>query len=242
MFYQSPFASPVAAPVAPPAFNEVTQALRQATAGNSFIYMAETKKLCLAVCGAEEVASALKGRGQAFEAKKIFHQELQNQILGFALMRVLPEATVKDCIQSANAAAQAGADATISNAARLTRELEAAAGESEETVKAVQEALLEQPLFRMASQSPEVFANLEQQYEACSPYAASLMKTLKTSMGMLVTAAANAVMAGTPAAESSTSAGIGGGGGAETEPATVADAASASAPEETNGAEEGGAS
>ena len=57
-----------------------------------------------------------------------------------------------------------------------------------------------------------------------------------------LTAAANAVMAGTPAAETSTSAGIGGGGGAETEPSTVADAASASAPEETNGAEEGGAS
>lgn len=196
MFYQSPFASPTAAPAAPPAFNEVTQALRQVTAGNSFLYMAETKKLCLAVCGAEEVASAMKARNQSFDAKKLFHQELQNQILAFALLRVLPEAVVKTCMQAANAAAQADSDSALSPAARLTRELEAAAGESEDTVKAVQEALLEQPLFRMASQMPEVFTNLEVQYEACSPYAGQLMKTLKSSMGMLVTAAANAAAAG----------------------------------------------
>lgn len=192
MFYQSPFASPSAAPAVPPAFNEVTQALRQVTAGNSFLYMVETKKLCLAVCGAEEVASALKSRNQAFDPKKIFHQELQNQILSFALLRVLPEAVVKTCIQAANAAAQADSDSAVSGSARLARELEAAAGESEDTVKAVQESLVEQPLFRMASQMPEVFANLEVQYEACSPYAAQLMKTLKSSMGLLVSAAANA--------------------------------------------------
>lgn len=196
MFYQSPFASPTAAPAAPPAFNEVTQALRQVTAGNSFVYMAETKKLCLAVCGAEEAASAMKARNQSFDVKKLFHQELQNQILAFALLRVLPEAVVKTCMQAASAAAQTDSDGSVSAAARLTRELETAAGESEETVKAVQEALMEQPLFRLASQSPEVFANLEVQYEACSPYAGQLMKTLKSSMGMLVTAAANAAAAG----------------------------------------------
>ena len=195
MFYQSPFASPTSVPAAPPAFNEVTQALRQATAGNSFLYMAETKKLCLAVCGAEELASALKARNQSFDAKKLFHQELQNQILAFALLRVLPDAVVKTCMQAASAAAQTDPEATSSGASRLTRELEAAAGESEETVKAVQEALMDQPLFRIASQNPEVFANLEVQYETCSPYAGQLMKTLKSSMGLLVTAAANAAAA-----------------------------------------------
>lgn len=191
MFYQSPFASPAASPAVPPAFNEVTQALKQATAGNSFQYMAETKKLCLAVCAAEEMASTLRSRSQNFDPRKLFHQELQNQILAFALMRVLPENVVKTSMQAANAAAQAD-PGSMSAAGRLARELEQAAGEKQETVEAVQEALMAQPLFRVASQMPEVWANLEQQYEQCAPYAANLMGTLKSSMGMLVNAAANA--------------------------------------------------
>jgi hypothetical protein len=158
--------------------------------------MAETKKLCLAVCGAEEVASAMRSRGQSFEVNKLFHQELQNQILAFALMRVLPDHVVKTSMQAAGAAAQADSSGTVSAAGRLARELEQAAGENEETVKAVQEALLAQPLFRLASQQPQVFANLEQQYEKCAAYAATLMGTLKSSMGMLVNAAANAAAAG----------------------------------------------
>lgn len=205
MFYQSPFASPAATPAVPPQFNEVTQALRQATTTNSFQYMVETKKLCLAVCGAEEVASGLRAAGQSFEPNKVFHQELQNQILAFALMRVLPEDTVKQCMQVANAAAQAGAGPVMSAAGRLARELESAAGESKEMVDRVQEALLAQPLFRLASQMPQVFANLEVAYEPCAPYAAQLMGGLKSSMAMLVTAAANAALQA-PAPEVATAA------------------------------------
>lgn len=192
MFYQSPFASPVSAPAVPPAFNDVTHALRQATVSNGFQYMVETKKLCLAICAAEVLASDMRAAGQSFDPKKLFHQELQNQILAYALMRVLPEDVVKTCAQAAQLAAQAGQGGLMSSAGRVARELEAAAGESKETVEAVQEELVAQPLFRLAGQNPEVFAKLEETYEQCAPYAASLLGTLKTSMGMLLTAAANA--------------------------------------------------
>lgn len=202
MFYQSPFASQMPAPAVPPAFSEVTQALRIATGTNGFQYLVESKKLCLAVCAAEGMASNLRSQGKSFEPKRVFHQELQNQILAFALMRVLPDDVVKACVEEANETMQAAKDApAMSAAGYLTRGLENAAGESQEVVQEVQEALVAQPLFRIASQNPELFKKLEESYEFCAPYAAQLLGGLKSSMAMLLTAANNA--AGGPAATAS---------------------------------------
>lgn len=189
MFYQSPFATPAAAPAAPPAFNEVSQALRQETAGNTFAYLVETRKLCLAVCSAEEVATAMRSASPGFDPKKIFHQELQNQILAFALMRILPENVLKNCIQAA--ATEVPGAPPSSSAGRLARELESAAGEDEQMVAAVQEALVAQPLFRLASQQPEIFKALEETYEQCASYANQLMGSLRASMSMLANTAGN---------------------------------------------------
>jgi hypothetical protein len=198
MLYPPAYATPNPGQPVPPAFNEVTQALRELTGGNNFTYMVAARQLCLAVCGAEEIASGLRARGQAFDVKAVFHQELQNQILTFVLLRVLPDAVIKACLQNLQAA-PADANAPTSAAGRLAAELERAAGDSEEMALKVQAGLVEQTLFRLTSQRPEVLVNLEQQYEQCSPYAATLIKTLKSSMGMMMTvAASSAIMAPSP--------------------------------------------
>ena len=198
MLYPPAYANPNPGPPVPPAFAEVVQALREATGTSQLVYMIAARQLCLTVCGAEEQASALRTAGHAYDARQLFARELDDQLTSYVLLRQLPEAAARACVQAAAAAAPAEGPARAGMAARLVAELRKATESDPEALARLQAGLAELPLYQLRAARPQVFTNLEQQFEHCSPYAASLMKTLKTSMGMLLAASFNAASMAPP--------------------------------------------
>ena len=108
------------------AYNDTAKAISVAAQGNTFIYLTELKKLCLSIIQADEITQTLQHRGDKVDRPAIFRQELQNQILSFALMRVLTPEQIKDASQTANKNYMEGLVQTppLSPAGLLLRELE----------------------------------------------------------------------------------------------------------------------
>ncbi|MHB2018276.1 MAG: hypothetical protein ACYCW6_15100 [Candidatus Xenobia bacterium] len=178
------------APPTPPApgmvaYREVTQALSALSQGNTFLYVAETKKLCLAIIQAEQVVMAMQVRQEPCDRTATFRHELQTQISAFALMRVLSREQVKAAAERASAKETEGLVETppLSPSGMLLRELEAAAGSGQE--QRLQEELIAQPLFQLATQNAELLARLEQTYGDCVSNVPQLLKSANQSLHLL---------------------------------------------------------
>lgn len=187
-FYSPP---PYAPQVPPPdpslqAFNEVTQALRQLVADSVFLYVAECKKLSLAVMEASEIFRTMQRRNEPVDPVAVFRQELQNQILGFALMRLLEPDDIKKAAQVAQETSMEALNQTppSSRTGVLVREMETIATEKIEPEK-VQAELVAQPLFRLSSQNPDIFKNLEAVFDKVADSIPMLLQSTNATLAQL---------------------------------------------------------
>ncbi len=73
------------------AFQEVRTALKQECRDNIPLLMGETKKLGVGVLEACELMLVANRRSLTLDAPEILRQELQNQVMAYALMRFLPD-------------------------------------------------------------------------------------------------------------------------------------------------------
>lgn len=187
-FYSPP---PFASNVPPPdpslqAFNEATQALRALVADSVFLYVAECKKLSLAVMEASEIFRTMQRRNEPVDGPTVFRQELQNQILGFALMRLLEVDDVKKAAQIANDTSMDALNQTppVSRTGVLVREMETiASGKIDEA--RVQEELVAQPLFRLASQDSDALKNLEGVFDKVADSIPMLLQSTNATLAQL---------------------------------------------------------
>ena len=167
-------------------FNAVTQALRVLVADSVFLYVAECKKLSLAVMEASEIFRTLQRKNEPVDAPAIFRQELQNQILGFALMRLLDVEDVKKAAQTANEISMEALNQTppMSRTGVLVREMEnVASGKLDE--QKIQEELMAQPLFRLSSQQPEVLKGLEEVFDKVADSIPMLLQSTNATLAQL---------------------------------------------------------
>ena len=187
-FYSPP---PFASNIPPPdpslqAFNEVTQALRALVADSVFLYVAECKKLSLAVMEASEIFRTMQRRNEPVDGPTVFRQELQNQILGFALMRLLEVDDVKKAAQIANDTSMDALNQTppMSRTGVLVREMESiASGKIDEA--RVQEELVAQPLFRLASQNADVLKGLDGVFDKVADSIPMLLQSTNATLAQL---------------------------------------------------------
>ncbi len=187
---------PAAAAPQPPAmqaYNDLARAVSVHAQGNTFVYLTELKKLCLTILQADEITRTLQHRGDKVNGQAIFRQELQHQLLSYALMRVLPEAKVKEAAQNANKNYMEGLVQTppLSPSGLMFTELEKVAGDNQQTAKEVEAELFRQPLFHMINKTPEAFAAIEQYYPQTADYVPQLLRSINQSMGLMVKAQAS---------------------------------------------------
>ena len=148
------------------AFAEVRAALKAETAEAPVVFMMESKKLCLGIVEAYELLANHRRRSLDCDQGAILRQELQHQVMAFALMRVITDDEIKAAAIRSSEKFHEGANATppVTKAGLLVREMESVIDQDPETEEAIKAALVSQPLFRVLSQTPEVFTNLEQHY------------------------------------------------------------------------------
>lgn len=169
------------------AFNDITQALRAVIPDNSlFLYVTECKKLSLAIMEAAEITRILQRRREPVDGAAILHQEIQNQIAGLALMRLLPAEDVKKAAQVAGDSFMDALQETppLSRTGVLVREIEALAADRLDGA-AVQQELMSQPLFRLQSVSPEAFQSLEKVYERLADSIPMLLASTNATLAQL---------------------------------------------------------
>lgn len=152
------------------AFQEARNALKSECRDNVPLLMAETKKMGVAVLEACEVVAVAERRGLELDRPQILRQELQNQVMAYALMRFLPDDAWK---HAAEATQQKIVEAMQANpplgkAGVFVRELESQVKDTPKNRDAIQQWLVTQPLFRVLNSKPEAFANLEQHYVECA--------------------------------------------------------------------------
>lgn len=148
------------------AFAEVRSALKQETKDSPVQYMVESKKLCLAIVEAYEVVCNYRRRNWEHDQAAILKQEIQNQLMAFALMRVVTDEEIKAAAVRTHEGfhAVANANPPVSKSGLMVREMESNLEQTPEVEEAIKAALLIQPLFRIFHQNAETFVNLEKHY------------------------------------------------------------------------------
>jgi len=170
------------------AFQEVRTALKQECRDNIPLLMGETKKLGVGVLEACELMLVANRRSLTLDAPEILRQELQNQVMAYALMRFLPDESWKSAAESCAAKIPEGLAETppVGKAGVFVRELEALVPDTPRNQEAIKQWLLAQPLFRVMTQNPQVFANLEEHYQACAGKMNQMIQSTNESLTTLL--------------------------------------------------------
>lgn len=148
------------------AFAEVRNALKQETKDTPVQFMMESKKLCLAIVEAYELVCTYRRKSAECDQAAILKQEIQHQLMAFALMRVLSDDDIKACAIATheNFHEVATANPPMSKSGLMVQHMESMLEQTPELEEAIKGALVVQPLFRVFHQQTEVFAKLEQHY------------------------------------------------------------------------------
>jgi hypothetical protein len=195
MFYQSPVPPPPGGggpPLNPEvskaiaALTEVTHALKEATMGNHFLYLTETKKLLLAVMGADELMRTLRRKGQTGDQPALFRQELRHQVEAFALMSQLDAESIKQAAIDAENAYPTAVEANppSSRAGVLVDMLRRRVPSDSQPAEAT---LRQQPLQLLWADRPEVFIKLLELYPHAVDYCSQLLIGTNQSLRRLTT-------------------------------------------------------
>ena len=170
------------------AFAEARAAIKQQCGDNVPLLMGETKKLSVAVLEAWDLMLVAGRRGVELNSVEILRQEMQNQVMAYALMRFLPD---EACKAAAEACAAKIPQAMQENppmgkAGLFVRELEANVKDTPRNQAAIKEWLLSQPLFRAMTGNAAAFANLEQYYQECAPKMNQIIQSANESLTSLL--------------------------------------------------------
>lgn len=173
MLYGVPPYAPQPKPPGEQALTDLRRALQEECQQQAVQYLAESKKLCMAVSEAYSLRGEYERRG--LPAPDLLRQELQHQLLAYALMRVLPEEASKTALDRASARSDSalGMNPPMSRVALLVGELESAA--PAELEDRVAEALAAQPLFRVMGQASETVDVLATHYHEVAHKATQLV-------------------------------------------------------------------
>lgn len=170
------------------AFQEARAALKAECRDNVPLLMGETKKLGVAVLEAAEVVLIAQRRGVEVKPAELLRQEMQNQVMAYALMRFLPDeawqAAAESCGSKLLAAAQE--NPPVGKAGVFVRELEGLVKDTPRNREAIQQWLLTQPLFRVLSQKPESLAKLEEHFLECAPKMNQMIQATNESLTTLL--------------------------------------------------------
>lgn len=170
------------------AFQEARSALKQECRDNVPLLMGETKKLGVAVLEACEVMMVAGRRGLVLDGPAVLRQEMQNQVMAYALMRFLPDDSWKAAAESCAAKIPLGLQETppVGKAGLFVRELESLVKDTPKNQEAIKQWLVTQPLFRVLTQNPQVFANLETHYLECAGKMNQMIQSTNESLTTLL--------------------------------------------------------
>ncbi len=173
MLYGVPPYAPTPKPPGEQALTDLRRAIQEECQQNAVLYLAESKKLCMAVSEAYTLKGEYERRG--LQAPDLLRQELQHQLLAYALMKLLPEEAVKAALERAGARSEAALNLNppMSRVAVLVGELEG--GAQADLEDKVAEALAAQPLFRVMGQASESVDILATHYAEVAPKATQLV-------------------------------------------------------------------
>jgi hypothetical protein len=170
------------------AFQEARAALKTECRDNVPLLMGETKKMGMAILEAVEVMLVAERREIELDPAQVLRQELQNQVMAYALMRFLPDEACRVAAEACAVKVPEGMKETppVGKAGVFVRELEAQVKDTPKNQEAIKQWLLTQPLFRTLTQKPEAFAKLEQHYVDCAPKMNQLIQSTNESLTTLL--------------------------------------------------------
>lgn len=170
------------------AFQEVRAALKPECRDNIPLLMAETKKLGVAVLEACELLLVANRRSLSLNQVEVLRQELQNQVMAYALMRFLPDDSWKAAAEACAAKIPQGLAESppVGKAGLFVRELEALVPDTPRNQEFIKQWLLAQPLFRVLNQKPEIFTALEEHYPACAGKMNQMIQSTNESLSTLL--------------------------------------------------------
>lgn len=170
------------------AFAEARAAIKLECRDNVPQLMGETKKLSVAVLEAWDLMLVAGRRNIELNPVDVLRQEMQNQVMAYALMRFLPDEACKNaaeaCVAKIPQALQE--NPPVGKAGLFVRELEALVKDTPRNQAAIQEWLMSQPLFRAMTKTPEAFANLEVHYQECAPKMNQIIQSANESLTSLL--------------------------------------------------------
>lgn len=174
MLYGVPPYAPTPKPPGEQALTDLRRAIQEECQQNAVLYLAESKKLCMAVSEAYTLKGEYERRG--LQPPDLLRQELQHQLLAYALMRLLPEEAVKAALERAGARSEAALNLNppMSRVAVLVGELEGGAPADLHEDK-VAEALAAQPMFRVMGQAADAVDVLATHFAEVAPKATQLV-------------------------------------------------------------------
>lgn len=170
------------------AFAEARAAIKAECRDNVPLLMGETKKLSVAVLEAWDLMLVAGRRGLELNPVEILRQEMQNQVMAYALMRFLPDDACKSAAEACSAKIPQAMQENppVGKAGLFVRELEALVKDTPRNQQAIKEWLLSQPLFRAMTGNAGAFANLEAHYQECAPKMNQIIQSANESLTSLL--------------------------------------------------------
>ena len=175
------------------AFQEARAALKSECRDNVPLLMGETKKLSVAVLEAWDLMLVAERRGLTLNPSEVLRQEMQNQVMAYALMRFLPDEACKGAAEACAIKIPLGMQESppVGKAGVFVRELESLVKDTPRNQEAMKERLLAQPLFRAITQNPQAFASLEQHFQECAPKMNQIIQSTNESLTTLLNQQSN---------------------------------------------------
>lgn len=175
------------------AFQEARAALKSECRDNVPLLMGETKKLSVAVLEAWDLMLVAERRGLTLNPSEVLRQEMQNQVMAYALMRFLPDEACKGAAEACAIKIPLGMQESppVGKAGVFVRELESLVKDTPRNQEAIKEWLLAQPLFRAITQNPQAFASLEQHFQECAPKMNQIIQSTNESLTTLLNQQSN---------------------------------------------------
>lgn len=175
------------------AFQEARAALKAECRDNVPLLMGETKKLSVAVLEAWDLMMVADRRGLTLQPAEVLRQEMQNQVMAYALMRFLPDEACRSAAEACAAKIPEGMQENppVGKAGVFVRELESLVKDTPRNQEAIKEWLLAQPLFRAITQNPQAFASLEQHFQECAPRMNQIIQSTNESLTTLLNQQSN---------------------------------------------------
>jgi len=175
-------------PPAEQALSQIRQSLKELCPESALVYMMETKKLYLGIIEAFEMLGHHRRRNLPHDQAEILRNELRNQLMAFALLHLVSDEQAKKAAKISTEGWYDAANQTppLSRTALMLRELESGVESTPENEAVISRWLMNQPLFQLFSQTPELFSVLEQHYPECAAGIPQILRSTNETVASLM--------------------------------------------------------